>query len=63
MRPVDIFRLILLGAIWGSSYLFMKIAAPVIGVSLTIRARIILATVILLIAFSLKNRLPDFREN
>ena len=63
MKPVDIFRLILLGAIWGSSYLFMKIAAPVIGVSLTISSRIILASVILLAGFSLARKFPDFRNN
>ena len=63
MRPVDIFRLILLGAIWGSSYLFMKIAAPVIGVSFTISARIIIATIILLTAFSITKRLPNFRQH
>lgn len=31
MRPSDHFRLLLLSAIWGASFLFMKIAAPVIG--------------------------------
>ena len=63
MKPLDILRLLLLGAIWGSSYLFMKIAAPVIGIPLTISSRIIIGTVILIIGFFLTRRLPDFRCN
>ncbi len=31
MNPVDIFRLLSLAAIWGASFLFMRIIAPVIG--------------------------------
>ncbi|MDB5728211.1 MAG: multidrug transporter permease [Noviherbaspirillum sp.] len=31
MRPGDYFRMALLAAIWGASFLFMRIAAPVLG--------------------------------
>ncbi|GIZ12039.1 hypothetical protein NCCP436_14550 [Pseudomonas sp. NCCP-436] len=31
MRIVDLFRLLLLAAIWGASFLFMRVAAPVLG--------------------------------
>lgn len=31
MRPADLARLLLLAAIWGASFLFMRIAAPVLG--------------------------------
>lgn len=31
MRLADLFRLLLLAAIWGASFLFMRIAAPVLG--------------------------------
>lgn len=31
MRPADMLRLLLLAAIWGASFLFMRIVAPVIG--------------------------------
>jgi drug/metabolite transporter (DMT)-like permease len=41
----------------------MKIVAPVVGVSLTISSRIILASVILLAGFSLTRNFPDFRRN
>lgn len=31
MRPADLFRLLLLAAIWGASFLFMRITVPVLG--------------------------------
>ena len=31
MRLVDLMRLLLLAAIWGASFLFMRIVAPVLG--------------------------------
>jgi hypothetical protein len=31
VNPVDIFRMLSLAAIWGASFLFMRIIAPVIG--------------------------------
>lgn len=31
MRPADLFRLLLLAAIWGASFLFMRMASPVLG--------------------------------
>ncbi|TBV03827.1 DMT family transporter [Phytopseudomonas dryadis] len=31
MRPADLLRLLLLSAIWGASFLFMRVVAPVIG--------------------------------
>jgi drug/metabolite transporter (DMT)-like permease len=31
MKPTDLTRLIILSAIWGASFLFMRIAAPVLG--------------------------------
>ena len=31
MRPADLSRLLLLAAIWGASFLFMRIAVPVLG--------------------------------
>ena len=31
MRPADLLRLLLLAAIWGASFLFMRIIAPVLG--------------------------------
>jgi drug/metabolite transporter (DMT)-like permease len=31
MKPADLFRLLLLAAIWGASFLFMRITVPVLG--------------------------------
>lgn len=31
MKPADLFRLLLLAAIWGASFLFMRVAVPVLG--------------------------------
>ncbi|MES2152501.1 MAG: EamA/RhaT family transporter, partial [Pseudomonadota bacterium] len=31
MRPADYFRLFLLAAIWGASFLFMRMIAPILG--------------------------------
>ncbi|QKE62730.1 EamA family transporter [Aquipseudomonas campi] len=31
MKPADLFRLMLLAAIWGASFLFMRVAVPVLG--------------------------------
>ncbi|ULQ55665.1 DMT family transporter [Flavihumibacter rivuli] len=62
MKTVDIFRLLILGALWGSSYLFMKMVAPVIGVTNTVGIRIIIAAVLLLIIFGFSGKLPEFRK-
>ena len=43
MKLIDLTRLFLLAALWGGSYLFIRIAAPVLGVFFTISLRIILA--------------------
>lgn len=63
MRFTDLMKLLLIGAIWGSSYLFMKLALPLTGTLFTTAARILIGTVfILLIAFA-KKQLPDFKTN
>ena len=48
MRRIDLFRLILLATIWGGSFLFMRILAPVLGVLWTVEARVGLAGLALL---------------
>lgn len=54
MTTADLSRLLLLSAIWGASFLFMRIGAPVLGPSLLIFARVGLAALFLLmIAFHL----------
>ena len=47
------FRLIVLSAIWGSSFLFMRILAPVLGAVVTANLRILIAGLALVIYFTL----------
>jgi len=62
MNIADLSRLLLLSAIWGASFLFMRIGAPVLGPSLLIFARVGLAALFLLMmAFYLKKSLAASR--
>jgi drug/metabolite transporter (DMT)-like permease len=49
MKAIDWARLLLLAALWGGSYLFIRIAAPVLGVWLTMSLRVILAAFALMV--------------
>jgi len=58
MTSADLLRLITLSAIWGASYLFMRIGAPVLGPVLLIALRLGLAALFLwIVALVLKKRL------
>jgi drug/metabolite transporter (DMT)-like permease len=48
MRPSDLARLLALAALWGASFLFIRIAAPVMGPVLLIEVRVALAGLTLL---------------
>src|ERR687897_824938 len=52
MRRADTARLLLLAAIWGASFLFMRIAAPVLGPVLTAELRTLIAGVALAAYFA-----------
>jgi drug/metabolite transporter (DMT)-like permease len=53
MRASDFARLVLLAAIWGASFIFMRTLAPVLGPVLTAAARVTIAGVALLAWFRL----------
>jgi drug/metabolite transporter (DMT)-like permease len=53
MRFADILRLILLAAIWGGSFIFMRVLAPVLGPVLTADLRVLIAGLALLLYFRL----------
>lgn len=53
MRPADAARLVALAAIWGASFLFMRIAAPAIGPLATAELRMLIAAVALAVYFAL----------
>jgi drug/metabolite transporter (DMT)-like permease len=59
LRPAQLAWLIALGAIWGASFLFMKIAVPAFGPSMMMGARIGIGAITLsLIAWFIKKSLP-----
>lgn len=62
MKRFDFFLLVLLGALWGGSYLFMRIAAPVMGSVFTMTLRVVLSAAVLLVYGMAFESLPDFRK-
>ncbi len=57
MRPSDYARLLLLGAIWGFSFLFMRMVAPVIGAIPTAFFRVLFASLgLIVILLALRTR-------
>jgi drug/metabolite transporter (DMT)-like permease len=63
MTTANLLRLILLAAIWGRSFLFMRISAPVLGPAVLIEYRVGMAALFLaVVGFFLKKRL-DLRAN
>nr|WP_189672533.1 DMT family transporter [Pseudomonas sp. SWRI154] len=61
VNPVDILRLLSLAAIWGASFLFMRIIAPVIGTIPTAFFRVSIAFVGLLVILALMRIDWNFR--
>ncbi|NWL22123.1 DMT family transporter [Pseudomonas umsongensis] len=61
MNPVDIVRLLSLAAIWGASFLFMRIIAPVIGTIPTAFFRVSIAATGLLLILGLMRISWDFK--
>jgi drug/metabolite transporter (DMT)-like permease len=63
MSTANLLRLIFLAAIWGGSFLFMRIAAPVLGAAVLIEYRVLFAALFLaVIGFFLKKKL-DLRAH
>ena len=51
MKPKDLLALILLGTLWGGSFLFIRVAAPVLGPLVLMELRVgVAATVLALYA-------------
>ena len=58
MNTANMLRLVLLAAIWGSSFLFMRISAPVLGPGVLIECRVAFAALFLLaVGFLFKKKL------
>ncbi len=53
--------LVLLGALWGGSFVFMRVAVPALGPVVLAFARVALAAIALMALAYTQRRLPDFR--
>lgn len=63
MRLVDLLRLLSLAAIWGASFLFMRIIAPELGTFPTAFFRVLFACVGLLTILLMIHSRWDFAES
>ena len=63
MRTADLLRLLILAAIWGASFLFMRIVAPVLGPLLTAETRVTLAGFAMLLLMIATGRHMQFRTH
>lgn len=61
MRSVDLIRLLCLAALWGASFLFMRIVAPVLGALWTAEARVGIAGIAMLLFMLALRRPMNFR--
>lgn len=63
MSTANLLRLILLAAIWGGSFLFMRIAAPVLGPAVLIEYRVVFAALFLAIVGLMMKKPLDLRQH
>ena len=63
MKTRDLIDLVVLGAIWGASFLFMRIAAPEFGAIPLIAARVGIAAVFLLVVLARRHGLHHLYNN
>jgi drug/metabolite transporter (DMT)-like permease len=63
MSSANLFRLILLAAIWGGSFLFMRIAAPVLGAAVLIEFRVLAAAIFLAVIGVFLKKSLDWRQH
>src|ERR671913_132093 len=62
MRPRDFAGLALLGALWGASFLFIRVAVPALGPFLLVQLRVGLAAATLLLYALAASRVPKIRS-
>jgi drug/metabolite transporter (DMT)-like permease len=63
MRTADLVRLVILAAIWGASFLFMRILAPVLGALWTAEIRVAIAAVAMLFFMAATRQPMQFGSN
>lgn len=62
MRSGDIVRLVVLAAIWGGSFIFMRVLAPVLGPVITADLRVLIAGIALILYFRVIKFDPEWRR-
>lgn len=63
MSSANVIKLLLLAAIWGASFLFMRIAAPVLGPVAVVTARLVLGALFLLAVALVQRRSLDIKAH
>ena len=63
MRTADLARLVALAAIWGASFVFLRVLAPVLGAAWTAESRVLIAGLALTAWFRLTGFAPGWRRN
>lgn len=63
MRASDTIRLIVLAAIWGGSFIFMRVVAPSLGAIVTADLRVLIAGIALIVYFAVLGFKLDWRTN
>ena len=63
MKTRDLIDLLVLGAIWGASFLFMRVAAPEFGAIPLIAARVGIAAIFLIMVLAQRGGLPHLYPN
>lgn len=63
MRSTDLIRLLTLAAIWGASFLFMRIVAPVLGALWTAEIRVVVAGAAMVLFMLASGRAMQFGSN
>ncbi len=63
MRPADVARLVALGAMWGASYLFMRVAVPHLGALVMIELRVLVAGLLIAAFLYASGRTAGWRRH
>ena len=63
MKAADLVDLLLLAALWGASFLFMRIAAPAFGPVALVEIRVLVAAAFLLAIVAARGQMPTLRIN
>ncbi|MEL6927909.1 MAG: DMT family transporter, partial [Cyanobacteria bacterium J06600_6] len=63
MKISELIELLVLAAVWGASFLFMRIAAPILGPVLLIELRVLIAGIALLIVSTHLDLITEMRRN